>query len=82
MIPKYDFRRPAKFFGKKIDIETCIIWSNQIKNLKNYSAQIKLENSLSGTSQISKIKHLFSILQCIKQRRITRFVFRKYGPTL
>ena len=35
---------------------------------KHYSAKFKLENSLSGTSQISKIESLASVLKCIKQR--------------
>ena len=39
-----------------------------VKIKKKFSAKFKLENFLSGTSQISKIGHLVSILQCIKQR--------------
>ena len=44
--------------------------------MKNYSAKSKLEKSLSGTSQIFKIGHLVSILQCIKQRHI--FLLNRY----
>ena len=64
-----------KFLGKKFEIQTYINQSNQSKNLKNYSAKFKLENFLSGTSQISKIKHLVLILQCIKQCIKQRYIF-------
>ena len=70
MIPEYDLRRPAKILEKKIEIKTYIIQLNQSKNKKNYGTKFKLKNFLSGTSQISKIGHLVSILQCNKQRWI------------
>ena len=58
-----------KFFGKKLKLKPInSVKSNQ--KSKNYSAKLKLEDSLSGTSQISKIGYFVSILECIKQRYI------------
>ena len=34
MIPKYDFKTPAKMSGEKFEIQTYIIQSNQSKNQK------------------------------------------------
>ena len=34
VIPKYDFKSPAKIVGEKIEIETYIIQSNQNKHQK------------------------------------------------
>ena len=44
--------------------------------MKKNNAKFKLENFLSGTSQISRIGHLVSILQCIKQTYI--FLLTRY----
>ena len=59
--------RNLRTFWEKIEIETYMIQSNQSKNKQNYSSKFKLKNSLLGTSQNSKIGHLGSILQCIKE---------------
>ena len=61
-------------FWEKIEIETYIIQVNQSKNQKIIVQNLKLENFLSGTSQISKIGHLVLIPQCMKQRRILKFM--------
>ena len=54
---------------KKIEIETDIIQSSQSKNRKikvqNLSQRIFFQEQV----KFSKIGHLVSILQCIKQRR-------------
>ena len=55
-------------FWKKIEIETYIIQLNQNKNKKVIAQNFKLENFLSGASQICKIRHLVLLLQCMKQR--------------
>ena len=53
--------------GKKLKLKLTLFGQIRIK-VKNYGAKFKLENFLSGTSQISKIRHVVSLLQCIKQR--------------